>query len=164
MAPLVASLLSSGLSLLGNAVLEKGKDYVEKKLGIELPDESTPASAEKLAELRQAEFDHEEALLAMAIRRAEISLEEYKASLADTDSARKRETQIATAEHAPLINKVISPVLALLIVVGGGVLLFVGDTDVRVAAASLMGAVLQYYFGSSLGSKSKQEMIDRMAK
>ena len=80
MAPLVASLLSSGLSLLGNAVLEKGKDYVEKKLGIELPDENSSVSPEKLAELRQLEFDHEEALQQLAIRRAEISLETERVS------------------------------------------------------------------------------------
>ena len=164
MAPLVASLLSSGLSLLGNAVLEKGKAYVEKKLGIELPDENDTVSSEKLAELRQLEFDHEEALQQLAIRRAEISLEEYKAGLADTDSARDREKEIATSEHAPLLNKVISPLLAIIVVVGGGVLLFVGDPDVRTASAGLVSTVLGYYFGTSVGSREKQAMIERLTK
>lgn len=78
MAPLIAQLVSSGIGLLGNALLHKGKDYVEKKLGVELPDEGSPVPPEKLAELRELEFKHEEVLQQLAIRRAELELEGEK--------------------------------------------------------------------------------------
>lgn len=78
MAPLIAQLVSSGIGLLGNALLNKGKDYVEKKLGVELPDEGSPVPPEKLAELRELEFKHEEVLQQLAIRRAELELEGEK--------------------------------------------------------------------------------------
>lgn len=73
--PFVKDLFASGLNLLGNAVMSKGKDYVEKKLGVKLPPEGQPLPPEKLVELRNLEFEHEEALQQMAIRRAEIELE-----------------------------------------------------------------------------------------
>lgn len=77
--PLVKSLLENGMGLLGNAVLAKGKDYVEKKLGVELPPENQPIPPEKLVELRALEFKHEEALQQLAVRRAELELEGEKA-------------------------------------------------------------------------------------
>lgn len=76
--PFVKDLFASGLNLLGNAVMSKGKEYVEKKLGVELPPEGSPIPPEKLAELRKLEFDHEETLQQLAIRRAEIDLEGEK--------------------------------------------------------------------------------------
>lgn len=76
--PFVKDLLANGLSLLGNAVLSKGKDYVEQKLGVELPPEGKPLPPEKLVELRNLEFEHEETLQQMAIRRAELEIEGEK--------------------------------------------------------------------------------------
>lgn len=78
MTPFVKDLLANGLGLLGNAVMSKGKDYVEKKLGVELPPEGKPLPPEKLVELRNLEFEHEEALQQMATRRAELELEGEK--------------------------------------------------------------------------------------
>lgn len=75
MAPLIAQLIASGVGLLGNALLNKGKDFVEEKLGVDLPDINTPVAPEKLIELRALEFKHEESLRQIAIRKAEIDLE-----------------------------------------------------------------------------------------
>ena len=156
MAPLIASLLSSGLSLLGNAVLEKGKDYVEKKLGIELPDENSPVSPEKLAELRQLEFDHEEALQQLAIRRVELEL-------ADIDSARKMGAKLSESNY--WLNGNIVPILAIFTITCGMLMLWLStNSEVRMAAVSFVMMPLGYYFGSSSGSKAKQETIERMSK
>lgn len=78
MAPLIAQLVSSGLGLLANALVSKGKDYVEEKLGVEIPDLDKPVSPEQLVQLRALEFQHEEFLLQMSVRKAEIALEEEK--------------------------------------------------------------------------------------
>jgi len=58
--PLLAqALLSKGLNLLGNAVLEKGKDYIEDKLGVTIED---PQTTEDLYKLQELEQNHKEFL------------------------------------------------------------------------------------------------------
>ena len=71
MVPIVAALLQQGLGLLGNAILAKGKDVVEKKLGVTIPDDPMQLTSPKLVELKQAEMKHEEVLRELAIRQQE---------------------------------------------------------------------------------------------
>lgn len=73
---LLAPLLSQGLSLIGNAVLAKGKDWVEEKTGVKL---DQPLSAEDTLKLRQYEMDHEEELLRLRIEEKKIGIEEIQA-------------------------------------------------------------------------------------
>jgi hypothetical protein len=77
--PIVASLLGSlaenGLTLLSSAIQAKGKEVVEKTLGVKIPDSPTP---EDVSKLRQLQFDHEENLLALGIEKAKLELEEMK--------------------------------------------------------------------------------------
>lgn len=91
MAPLIAQLLASGVSLLGNALASKGKEVVEEKLGVSLPDLNKPVSQEKLSELRQLEMDHEEKLLEFAIRRETLDLDGFREEVKDKGSARLRD-------------------------------------------------------------------------
>ena len=72
---LLAPLLSQGLSLIGNAVLAKGKDWVEEKTGVKL---DQPLSAEDTLKLRQYEMDHEEELLRLRIEEKKLGLEELQ--------------------------------------------------------------------------------------
>ena len=57
MIPIVASLLGSlaenGLGLLSSALQAKGKEVVEKTLGVKIPDNTTP---EDVGKLRQLQF------------------------------------------------------------------------------------------------------------
>jgi hypothetical protein len=76
---LVAQLLTSGLGILGNAVLAKGKNVIEEKLGVDIETElATPEGQQILA---QKQVDHEEFLITSA-------LEEKRIVLADVASAR----------------------------------------------------------------------------
>jgi ABC-type siderophore export system fused ATPase/permease subunit len=94
----------------------------------------------------------------------------------DLADARKRESDIATSESAPLLNKIVSPILALVIV---GLtfalfymIMFKGITTVEKdiliyvlgALTSYVGMVLSYYFGSSNSSKHKDEAIKELMK
>ena len=83
MIPIVATLLGTlaqnGLGLLSSAIQAKGKEVVEKTLGVTIPDNPTPADVEKL---RQSQFDHEERLLELGIEKARLEQEELKALLA----------------------------------------------------------------------------------
>lgn len=60
-------LMANGLPLLANAVVSKGKEYIEEKTGIKLPDPASSVPPEQLLELKKAEFAHEEFLVKAAL-------------------------------------------------------------------------------------------------
>ena len=96
-----------------------------------------------------------------AIKLKQLEIDKFKAVLADKDSARNREATIATSEKAPLINKLVSPLLALIVVVAWvGIQYTLLNTTVpqemRELVARVLGTldgalmvILSYYFGAS---------------
>jgi hypothetical protein len=104
-----------------------------------------------------------------AMKLREIDLKEIEAHAKDRDSARNRETAIATSAAAPMLNKVVTPVLALGVVglsfVLFAILIFVDvkaeAKDILIYILGVLSAavtqILSYYFGSSQGSKDKSE-------
>ena len=103
-------------------------------------------------------------------------LAELEAMTKEMESARNREMQIATSEFAPMLNKIVTPILALgtvgLTFVLYAVIIFV-DVDaeskdiliyVLGALTSAVTMVLGYYFGSSMGSKEKDGKIRELMK
>jgi len=115
--------------------------------------------------LKEATDKHEQFILAQS---AEIE----KAYLADTANARQREIEIAKDEHTPLINKIITPILALIIVVSTfsiwGMILFrhyepKGSESMIIGAlTTICAGVVGYYFGSSSGSHAKSKQLDKI--
>jgi hypothetical protein len=63
------------LGLLSSAIQAKGKQVVEKTLGVSIPDDPTP---EEISKLRQLQYDHEERLLELGIEKAKADLEELR--------------------------------------------------------------------------------------
>jgi len=101
-------------------------------------------------------------------------LAELEAMTKEMDSARKREIEIATSEFAPMLNKIVTPILALgtvaLTFILYAIIIFT-DVDeqskdiliyVLGALTSAVTMVLGYYFGSSAGSKEKSQQIDEI--
>ena len=101
-------------------------------------------------------------------------LAELEANVKEMQSARDREIQIATSEFAPMLSKIVTPVLALgtvgLTFILFAIIIFV-DVDaeskdiliyVLGALTSAVTMVLGYYFGSSAGSKEKSSQIDEL--
>lgn len=175
MIPIVASLLGQGLNLVANAVAAKGKDWVENKLGVELKPDMT---SEDYAKVKIAEMAHEEELLKLQLEDNKLDLQELNSRLQDTADARKREADIAVSEKAPLLNKIVTPVLALgvtaLTFILFGVLMFDSSPvepsrkDILVyvlgALTAISTQVISYYFGSSIGSKEKSAQLDKVLK
>jgi hypothetical protein len=170
LAAILTPLLGNGLNLVANAVLAKGKDFVEKKLGVELKPDMSP---EDLAKIQIAQMEHEEELLRLRIEDDKLDLAELELRLKDTDSARDREVQISTSDKAPLLNKIVTPVLALSILlltfVLFGVVMF-NDTPVEASRKDILiyilgvlsaiaSQIVSYYFGSSAGSKEKTDAL-----
>jgi hypothetical protein len=172
---IVAPLLKNGMNLLANAVMAKGKDYVEGKFGVTLGPDLTP---DQVVALKQAEMEHEQELRRIELEDRKLTLSEIEMMYKDVDSARDREVQIVTSDKAPLLNKLITPILAitvlLLTFILFGIVMFdpapVDATrkDLLVYVLGVLSAIstqiIGYYFGSSLGSKEKQETIDRVMK
>ena len=111
-----------------------------------------------------------------ALKIKEIDLKEIEAANKDRDSARGREMAIATSEAAPLLNKIVTPVLALgVTVLTFGLFAMLIFVEVKPEAKDILiyilGAlsaaltqILSYYFGSSAGSKEKDEKIKGLIK
>ena len=113
------------------------------------------ATPEQLGALKKAEMDFE-------VRMKEAGVDLAQINAADRDSARKRE--IATGDYTPKL-------LALAVTVGFfGLLGAMTKLEIPVANREILfimigalgasfGAVIQYYFGSSDGSKQKNSIL-----
>jgi hypothetical protein len=134
------------------AILSIGEKVLDKVM----PDPNAKAEAQaKLMEMAQ---------------RGELA--QLESHVKEMQSARDREIQIATSEAAPMLNKIVTPVLALgtvgLTFILFGVIIFVDvDADSKDILIYVLGAltsavtmVLGYYFGSSAGSKEKSQQLD----
>lgn len=145
------------------AILDIGSKLIDRFL----PDPEQRAKAQY--ELLKMEKDGELARMANDTELAKIYA-------ADLDSARKRETDVVTSEAAPLINKIITPVLAasvllMTFILFGLVLFDDGDIDptrkdiliyVLGVLSAIATQIISYYFGSSQGSAAKNSAIDKM--
>ena len=166
---LIAPLLAQGLSLIGNAVMAKGKDWVEEKTGVKI---KPTMSDEDILRLRQYEMDHEEELLKLRIEESKLDIEVFKEEVKDRDSARERDSWyvrmgrynyrgdlmflLAVAMIAllvwivwkdPSINEYVKGIFTL--VLGR----FLGYLD----------NIYNFEFGTTRGSKSKDETINKLS-
>lgn len=91
----------------------------------------------------------------------------------EMDSARNREIQIATAEKAPLINKIVTPLIAMGVILLTFILFYVlmfkqvgNEKDIIIYVLGVLSAIstqiISYYFGSSQGSAQKQKQLDKL--
>lgn len=172
MAPIVASLLASGLNLLGNAVMSKGQEVIEEKLGVKLGE---PKSPEDVLRLKQLEVDHEEFLIEAGIRQKEQELEEIRIANENTEGARKMNSTIQTSEHASDLAKNAAYYLDFLVVgstVFLGLMLFMiglppENKDIaQIIFGSLLtlsGTIINFHRGTSHSSSKKDETIKALS-
>ena len=127
-------------------------------------------------EITKLTNEHLEKMASIASAEYLAELEVEKTRLKDMDSARNREIQVTTSDKAPLINKIITPILAIAVLVL--VFLFVYlimfkgvkgvEKDILVfilgSLTGYVGMVLSYYFGSSSSSQKKQDVIEKMSR
>lgn len=112
----------------------------------------------------------------LALKLRELDLKELEVHAKDRDSARNREVELAKSEHAPYINKIVTPVLALGVValsfVLFAILIFIEvkaeAKDILIYVLGVLSAavtqILSYYFGSSAGSKEKDDKLKGLVK
>lgn len=179
MIPILAALAEAGLGLIGNAVLAKGKEVVEEKLGVSLED--SVKTADGKARLLELQFKHEESLQQIVVAQREQDLRRVELDNKNTSDARTANTAIATSDHAPWYQKALMPVMAVLMAVGFfaclGALMYLSamgiklddnSRDVLVYAFGVLSAgfmaVMNFLFGSSAGSRDAQAAVASVAR
>ena len=109
---------------------------------------------------------------------AQLAHEEniFSKEVEDRQSARNREAQISTSAEAPLLNKIVLPVLAIGVLVLSFILFYIvafdsdlvntRNKDVIIYILGVLSAIdtqiVQYYFGSSSGSTQTRSFLENM--
>ncbi|MGA1846770.1 hypothetical protein [Deferribacter abyssi] len=165
MLPVIAGLIANGIVKISKSLLDDGKDkvieFVKEKTGIDLStvkdvEELKPEDISKLKELENS-----------------FEIEMQKLAIEDRKSARQREVELAKAGK----NDWTQDVLAFVAVFGFfGVIymLFLKEIpggiarDVLLvmlgALSKIVGDVYAYFFGSSKGSRLKDEKLSQMVR
>lgn len=169
LAPFVTQLAQNGLNLLVNAVTNKGKEFVEEKLKVDLEKEAQ--TEEGRIKLRALEIQHEEFLLQTAQKEAENRLKEKELDVKSTENAQDMNTKIQESSNASKIAKE-GPYYLDFLVIGStlilaAILLFNGVPPankelVYMAFGSLVtmcGTILNFHRGSSQGSRDNGEAV-----
>jgi hypothetical protein len=168
MIPLVAALLEQGLSLVGNAVLAKGKDWVKEKTGVDL--DKANLSSEDYIKLKQFEMDHEEELIRLRQADDQLAFEVEKAYLQDTQSARN--IQIAALQQDDIFSKrfiyyfAIFWAISAIVYIGAITFMDIPKDNVRFAdtilgflLGTIVAQIIAFFYGSSRSSQSKDSVL-----
>lgn len=151
LAPILATLASNGLGMVADAVTKKGKEFVEEKLGIELTPDPSPEAVENW---KRAAQEHERELLAMAYG----------------DTANARAMQVAALQQDDLFSKRFIYIFATFwSIFAAAYIAFItfgtipednqrfADTILGFLLGTVVATILQFFFGSSMGSKKKDK-------
>ena len=157
MLPLVASivsnLISNNLPKVADAVLEKGVEAVEKKLGIELKPEG------------QADDDYNAKLKAEAMKHEEFMAE---LDLKNMEGARNMQLKAMDSDD-PLVRRFVYFFIAFWSVLSSCYIVFItfgeipesnirfADTILGFVLGTMVASMFQFLLGSSLGSRKKDE-------
>lgn len=149
LAPILATLAANGLGIVADAVTKKGKEFVEEKLGIELTPDPTP---EAVQNWKIAVQNHERELLAMAYG----------------DVASARNMQVEALRQEDVFSKrfvyIFASLWSLFAATYIGFITFghipqdnqrFADTILGFLLGTVVATILQFFFGSSMGSKRK---------
>ena len=146
MLPIVGALASAGLNLLADVIREKGKDFVEKKFNVKIPDNPEQLDQETLLKLKELELKHEEELQRILLEQRQQELDYLKA--VDQETTRRW----ISDNTAGLVTKLVRPftliyLLAAFTLIGllDQNLLHIKDIYAKTLADLLQMAVLAYF-------------------
>lgn len=159
MAPMIAGIVSTlvqnGLTRMAGAVVEKGVDYVEDKLGVTLQPDMTPT---EIAALREAAMKHEEFLVEQDNQNTASARQMQIAALGQDDVLSRRFVMYLTAFWSAC-----SMIYIAFITFGT-----IPDNNVRFAdtilgflLGTVVATMLNFWLGSSSSSRSKDEALIR---
>lgn len=170
---IIAPLLSQGLSMLANATLVKGMDWLKTATGLDLS--SGVVSGPELDKLRQFSFEHEEELLKIQLENDKLSLHREQMYLLDIKSA--RDMQVAALNQEDKFAKRFLYLFTLLWSVACLAYVFLitfcdipaanvrfADTILGFLIGSVLGQIFGFFYGTSSSSRQKDETIANAVK
>jgi hypothetical protein len=173
LAPIVSALFSQGLTILGNAVLAKGQDVIEEKLGVKLSEKDITDNALKY---KQLEMEHEQFLVLAAQDKIKFELEADKLDVANTDGARVANTSIQQTENTTVFVKEAAYYIDFMLV-GATILMAFALFVMRIpienkeiaymvfgSLVTMSGTILNFHRGSSARSATKDNTISALSK
>lgn len=158
-AGILATLAKNGLETVAEVVKQKGKDFVEEKLGVELKPEM---SEEEISKIRQEAMKHEEFLI--------------QQDNSNTASARDMNSRIQETDKASWLAKNTAFVLDFCIVLSAIILTFMAffvgipfenKEIIYTLIGSLWtytGVVVNFHRGTTAGSARKTDILAKMSK
>lgn len=168
MAPFIAALIKAGLPALAGAIAKQGKDWVEDKIGIDLPALDTPAlTPEQQAQLRIAEVRNRDVLI-------EAAKEVAVAELADTANARALQTSTLQAKSGWLSENFIYILTSFWSFVTCAYLAAVtfwtipegnqrfADTILGFILGTAISSIFGYFYGTTRSSNAKDGVVSRL--
>lgn len=175
---ILAGLLKAGLPLLASAVMSKGAEVIQDKLGVDIKD--ALGTEEGRLKLKELELQHDEFLRTAASQAEERDLKGFELEVNDRVSARSANAQIATSEAAPWYDKVLLPGMAILTTLGFfgclGALFYLSAKNIKLddnsrdiliyAFGALTGGwmtVMNFLFGTSKGGRENQIALAKIA-
>ena len=165
---LIAPLLAQGLSLIGNAVMAKGQEWVEQKTGVKI---QPNMSEQDILALRRYEMAHEEELLRLRIEDNKLDLETFREEVKDRGSARDRDIEFI--KRGMTNNRANLMFFLAVVMVGAMVWIVWKDQSINEYVKGIFTLVLgrflgyldniySFEFGTTRGSKEKDETIKQL--
>jgi hypothetical protein len=166
----VQPLIAGGLNLLANAALAKGKEWIEKKTGVDISRGSL--TNDEYLKLQQYELENEEALLKFKQENNRISAELEKAYLLDVQNARGMNVEAIKSDDKFVRRFIyyLAIFWSLFAATYVGAITFgkipeenirFADTVLGFLLGTVVASVLNFFFGSSKGSRDKTEMLEK---
>lgn len=153
LAGIVSSLLSNNLPKVAQAVVDKGLDYVQEKTGIELkPD----MNQEELKALREAAMKHEEFMVEQANKNTADARAMQTAALQQDDKFSKRFVMYLAIFWS------ITAVSYIFFITFGSIPeanVRFADTILGFLLGTVVATIINFFLGSSAGSKEKTEAL-----
>lgn len=152
-ASIVSGLLANGLPKIADAVVEKGVDYVEGKLGVKLKpeEEMTP---EDVASLRERAMQHEEFMVEMEVKDKANARDMAKHAMSSNDWFVRRFTYFFITAWS-LFAMTFIPLITFGTIPQDNVRF--ADTILGFMLGTVMASMFSFLLGSSFGSRVKDE-------
>ena len=152
-ASIVSGLISNGLPKVADAVIEKGVDYVQDKLGVELKPEGQ-LSKEDVSKLKEAAMKHEEFMAEIDLKNLENARQMQMKAMESDDPLVRRFVYFFISFWSVLSSIYIGCITFMDIPEGN---VRFADTILGFVLGTMVASMFQFLLGSSLGSRNKDK-------